>query len=255
MSSHKRVPNELWLEIFHLLRRDSLKAVFSSARKFTAISRVLLFSQFVFEPDRYEMHLDGVRQMTFSLPVHNTVRLALDRLELWSSDAIAPFVRECTIAPRQRLGRAQIDLPDIVMTSFMDALAKFTGLKKFFARRVNFTQAAVAQLCRIPLLTEVVISYCGFVPDDIIDTVNLELRTTKLIHHDKVEAQDERNLWLTIVHRGHLLVRELEAGLNVNAMPVVDTLAHGATFPNVHKLHLLIDFSTMSHVAKIQIGR
>ncbi|KAJ7644688.1 hypothetical protein FB45DRAFT_298753 [Roridomyces roridus] len=244
MSSHERVPNELWLEIFQFLPRDYLKDVYSTDRKFSTASRALVFSHLVF----YPYHLDEPLEY-LALPGNDGVQLSLERLRFWSSDQIAPFVRECTIAPRrQRPGEAEpvrlnfTDSPNILMTSFMDALANFTGLKKLSGRRVKFTQAGLAHLCRIPLLKEIVIDRCGIVPDEIVDTASLELRTTKLVYRSAVVANEDRNLWLTIVHRGHL--RQLEATGSASA--VSNTLADGATFPNVDKLRLVMNFSTMT---------
>ncbi|KAJ7644716.1 hypothetical protein FB45DRAFT_1053399 [Roridomyces roridus] len=216
MSSHERVSNELWMEIFQFLPRDSLKHVYATDRKFATISLALLFSHLAF--DAY--HLDQPREY-IALRGNGGLELELDRLRFWTSDKIAPFVRECTIAPRRQhaLQLDCTDFPDILMTSLMDSLGKFTRLKKLSAHRVKLTQAGVTHLCRIPLLTETVFER-SFI----------------------ATASDDRNLWLTIVHRGHL--RELEATGSVSA--VSNTLAHSATFPNVHKLRLSMNFSTMA---------
>ncbi|KAJ7644699.1 hypothetical protein FB45DRAFT_999654 [Roridomyces roridus] len=239
-SSHERVPNELWIEIFGLLPRDSLKNVYSTAKKFTTASRALLFSHLVF----HYYYRREAPSRDVALPASDDIQSGLDRLAFWSSDEIAPFVRECTIGTeRQHLGEAEfIDSPDILLASFMDALGRFTGLKKLFACRVKFTPVGLVHLCRIPLLTEIVIEGCEVVTDETVDTTILELRTTKLVYRNSVVANDDRNFWLTIVHRGHL--RELEATGSVSA--VSNTLARGATFLNVDKLRLAMNFSTMT---------
>ncbi|KAJ7644738.1 hypothetical protein FB45DRAFT_1116449 [Roridomyces roridus] len=282
MSAHDRVPNELWLEIFKLLPRDALKAVYSTARQFTTPSRALLFthlrrsSEWVNDPSAndvnhclptaanvhrgppvaasdsssggyitlfypYDCDVPLALRDHLGLTGSDGVQSALDRLAFWSSDEIAPFVRECTVAP-PRQGYAE-PLP-ILMTSFMDALGKFTGLQKLSAHLSKLTQAGVAHLCRIPLLTEIVIEGCGIIPaDTTIDTTNLELRTEKLVYRNGALFYDDRNLCLTIVHHGHL--RELEVTDNGTGA-ASNTLAHGDAFPNVYKLTIAMNFSTMT---------
>ncbi|KAJ7644749.1 hypothetical protein FB45DRAFT_784736, partial [Roridomyces roridus] len=168
MSSHcERVPNELWLDIFQLLPRSSIKHIYATDRKFANASRALLFRHLVFHPYliRHASWDPGL-----ALPASPLLQIELERLEFWSSDEIALLVRECTVAPRSReeteaepVPLEDADSPHILMTLFLDRLGKFTGLKKLFASKVKFTQVGLATLCQLPLLTEVGIHRCDTV--------------------------------------------------------------------------------------------
>ncbi|KAF8206877.1 hypothetical protein K438DRAFT_1483360, partial [Mycena galopus ATCC 62051] len=89
MGFQERVPNELWLEIFRSLPRDTLKAL--SLTSFKGISRPLLFTHLDFHP--YTLYSGEV----VLLPRKTEVNRSLERLDFWSSDEIARHVRSCNI--------------------------------------------------------------------------------------------------------------------------------------------------------------
>ncbi|KAJ7107730.1 hypothetical protein C8R44DRAFT_540212, partial [Mycena epipterygia] len=91
MSSQDRVPNELWLEVFHHLPRDTLKDVSLTHRTFCCLSRPLLFTDFKFHP--YAM----VALDSQHLPSAEEVDQLMERLAFWCSADIAPLVRSCSI--------------------------------------------------------------------------------------------------------------------------------------------------------------
>jgi hypothetical protein len=66
--------------------------------KFKAISRPHLFNEFYFRPYK-SGGTDGIL-----LPPTTEVNRAMERLEFWCSDEIAPHVRSCVIAPWHESG-------------------------------------------------------------------------------------------------------------------------------------------------------
>ncbi|KAJ7644714.1 hypothetical protein FB45DRAFT_1021462 [Roridomyces roridus] len=251
MSSHERVPNEVWLEVFELLPRDSLKHVHATHRMFRSTSRPLLFSHLLFRPYFREIDELGDR---FALPDPEVVQRTLDRLEFWSSNEIAPLVRQCTInllGARFHTTAADSVLPEptesphTLMISFMDHLSKFTGLKKLRAHHALFTQAGIVNLCQLPLLREVVTKSCNIVPGETIDTRSLQLRTAKLLHRADVVAEEDKMgaIWLSIVDRESLHEFEV-TGRSFSGAGY--TISEGPAFPNVHHLQFSIDLSTMN---------
>ncbi|KAJ7644753.1 hypothetical protein FB45DRAFT_1116496 [Roridomyces roridus] len=246
MSPQKRVPNELWIEIFGLLPLDSIKNIYATDKHFARTSRAFLFRHFVF----YPYHIDRVSRHVV-LPAPDGVQFALGRLEFWTSDEIFPLVRECSIALRDRRAEEarpvpldRTESPDILMNSFLDRLGRFTGLQKFSARQVDFTQVGLANLCHLPLLREVMIERCGMLHGETIDTTSLELRTTKFVYHDGLTAHEGPDLWLSILARGHLREVVVVTGRHKAA----SRLADGPAFPHVVALQISLDLSDMNLV-------
>ncbi|KAJ7776944.1 hypothetical protein DFH07DRAFT_731415, partial [Mycena maculata] len=99
MNSREQVPNELWLEVFHHLPRQSLKNVSLTYQKFKGISRLLLFAHLDFHP-----YAVGAKGDVLLLPQAKEVTRSLKRLDLWFSDEIAPLVRSCNISPWRKVG-------------------------------------------------------------------------------------------------------------------------------------------------------
>ncbi|KAJ7644739.1 hypothetical protein FB45DRAFT_299163 [Roridomyces roridus] len=247
----KRLPIELWHEILLLIsreRRRDLEHVYATDRTLRAISRPLLFSHLVFHP-YHRVATENQAHPEPALPSPEAVQFALDRLEFWSSDEIAPFVQECEVAPRYRYCESEeeaelqphTDSLHILMTSFLNCLRKFTNIKKFSAESANFTQAGLCNLCQLPLLREVVIRWCNIVPGETIDMTGLELPTLKLVYWAGGDAsQGPNNLWLTVVNRKHL--RELEW----SGTAAGDAVSQGPAFSNVHTLAFSANLGTMN---------
>ncbi|KAJ6498913.1 hypothetical protein C8R45DRAFT_821665, partial [Mycena sanguinolenta] len=86
----RQIPNELLLEIFRSLSRHTIPALSLTCKKFKDISRPFLFAHLSFQPY-------SVRGDVILLPPSIVVDRALECLEFWTSDEIAPHVRSCTI--------------------------------------------------------------------------------------------------------------------------------------------------------------
>ncbi|KAJ7725409.1 hypothetical protein B0H14DRAFT_3002961 [Mycena olivaceomarginata] len=114
MSPREQVPYELWLEIFRSLPPDALEHLSLTCTKFKAISRPHLFNEFYFRP----------------------YKSAMERLEFWCSDEIAPHVRSCVIAPWHE-GGSVWSRWDFAATSTPYRLGAFTGLQNFAATDIH----------------------------------------------------------------------------------------------------------------------
>ncbi|KAJ7056311.1 hypothetical protein C8F01DRAFT_935529, partial [Mycena amicta] len=87
---------DIWLEIAHTLPRDALATVSLANRQLRELLKALLFAHFEFHP--YELQdriLIGGPSDRPRLPDAVEIRETLERLEFWSSEAIAPLVRTC----------------------------------------------------------------------------------------------------------------------------------------------------------------
>ncbi|KAJ7840149.1 hypothetical protein B0H13DRAFT_2101217 [Mycena leptocephala] len=135
------VANELWLEIFNYLPRDTLKDISLAHHNFCRITRPLLFAHFDFHP--FALGPNG----TLFLPSAAEVAISLERLEFWSSDEIAPLVRSCDLTPCHQIPLFDAATPYVLFNTFFERITRFTGLRRLRSRNIHFTSTAVANLC------------------------------------------------------------------------------------------------------------
>ncbi|KAJ6498888.1 hypothetical protein C8R45DRAFT_1210775 [Mycena sanguinolenta] len=256
MESLSQIPNELWLYILRGLSRDTLKALCLTSSIFKNLCRTFLFAHFNFHP--YAVR-DGA---TIVLPLAVVVNRALERLEFWTSDDIAPHVRLCKIIPWQcqstprweKIGLVWsmtwdffvTDSPYILIAPFFESLEKFTRLRSLHAEEIHFTQSAVASLCRAPAITDIQLVRCKVAVGEHIDTTSLCLGVSRFALCD-LRIDEIGRLWIPLLRPECL--RELRCnprifGGNVAAAPV---------FPLVHTLSTTVNFpdSTMSYVFSV----
>ncbi|KAF7376500.1 L-aminoadipate-semialdehyde dehydrogenase [Mycena sanguinolenta] len=199
--SMRQVPNELLLEIFRSLPRHTITALSLTCRKFKDISRPFLFTHLHFHPY-------SVRDDAILLPPSIVVDGALECLEFWTSDEIAPHVRSCKITPSEdtmvwhqndeskwEILEFSIANPDshyTLLDLFFERLGAFTRLRSFHAELVHFTQAGLATLCRASTLIDVQLVGCGVVAGERIDTTSLQLAVTRFsfAHKDVASARE-----------------------------------------------------------------
>ncbi|KAJ7604908.1 hypothetical protein FB45DRAFT_1069813 [Roridomyces roridus] len=124
MHSRERTPNEIWVEIFRYLPRQSLTRVHS-----------------------------------FHVPP-----LPSRHPRFWSSDEIAPMVRQCTVVPLECYEASQDREPwrvsclgstaDALSCEFLNQISKFTGLLKLSVTEVELDWDALFDMCTLPLLND-----------------------------------------------------------------------------------------------------
>ncbi|KAJ7644757.1 hypothetical protein FB45DRAFT_1053430 [Roridomyces roridus] len=241
MSSCEHVPDELWLAIFELLPRESIQQLCLSARRFSAISRPLLFGHLPFHPCLTHHFPEPICSRP---PSPQYTQFALDRLNFWSSDEIAPMVRECTISPVYRTWEPS-DSPDpwSLLATFFERIVKFSALRIVRAQYACFSQQTLAALCRLPCLDHVTVEQCGVHEQGRIQTRGMQLRTSRF-HYRKQWGGSNRglHLWIPLLDPDHL--RELK----ITSFPASAHMPPGAPFPNVYKLDAELDCKSASEV-------
>ncbi|KAJ7112820.1 hypothetical protein C8R43DRAFT_133510 [Mycena crocata] len=153
MSLSDRLPNELLLEVFTHLPQTDLKPVSSTCHTFWVLSRPTIFSHFRFNPNAGAPYRFRLNTIT---PKASYVQKLTEGLEFWCSDTIAPFVRTCEMLASFVVGESPTVLRDI----FFDRLPSFTGLRRFRAVRISFTQSDLLALGCLSTLTDLDIEEC-----------------------------------------------------------------------------------------------
>ncbi|KAJ7934768.1 hypothetical protein B0H13DRAFT_2305220 [Mycena leptocephala] len=245
--SSQRFPNELWLEVFSHLPRDTLKAVSLAYRTFHRLSRPALFRDFKFHP--YAVHIDSGGALA-GLPPSADVNRSLERLNFWCSDEIAPFVRICRIIPwypffsNSRLVFSTTDTPYTLLYALFERVPCFTGLKRLFAEHAHFTQTGVTNVCRLPTLSRLDLVLCSVAPGEHIDPSTLGLGVSSCLLKPYIHSQDGFDPWVRLLRPEHL--RQFQ--MSYNSRFFSERLHTTPSFPHVHTLSAKIDFSKMSQI-------
>ncbi|KAF7326146.1 hypothetical protein MKEN_00466100 [Mycena kentingensis (nom. inval.)] len=117
-------PAEILLKIFTDLQKespDALHAVAASSREFSRVARPLAYSELRFAAyrDKKEVLSDK----------------AVKRMELWTSEGVAPLVRTCVISRGWRYQAVLV--PSGLLKTFFDAIERFRGLRRLLIEDVE----------------------------------------------------------------------------------------------------------------------
>ncbi|KAF7376512.1 hypothetical protein MSAN_00067200 [Mycena sanguinolenta] len=258
-----QVPNELWLDIFRYLPRDTIETISLTSSTFRDVSRPFLFAHFDFHP--YAVGKAGA----ILLPPNIVIDEALERLEFYTSDDIARHVRSCKIIAWQsplwrKIGAAWssckfsvTDSPHTLIAPFFARLDKFTGLQSFHAEEIHFTQSAVASLCRASSLADFRLVRCTFAAGERIDTPSLHLGVSRFSYlHDEFSLKDGIGLWIPLLRLD--TIRELELTCNPNI--IGESMGSVPLFPLVHTLTITVggrggsyNLSVLSHFPAVEV--
>ncbi|KAJ6498881.1 hypothetical protein C8R45DRAFT_1125651 [Mycena sanguinolenta] len=235
--SVRQVPNELLLEIFRSLPRDTIKALSLACKQFREISRPFLFTHLHFHPY-------AVRNDVILLPPSIEAKRVLECLYFWTSDDIAPHVRSCKITPWQHQTTTPMwekvgpvlstwnlsvtDSPYILLAPFFEKLGKFTRLQSLHTEKIHFTRSAVASLCRARALTDLRLVWCSVTPGERMDTTSLRLGVSRFSFSGSYADQGIGRL-LSLLRPERL--RELELRCNPRIMG-----GNAPVFPSVQRL-------------------
>ncbi|KAJ7185808.1 hypothetical protein C8R46DRAFT_1207925 [Mycena filopes] len=221
MSAEERVPNELWLEILTNLSeydRETLHNFSVASHTFRSVALPLLFVKFRFAP--YYIADKGA----LLLPSPTKIDQYLERLAFWTS-------------PEERYGDSEekaewafsTDTPYILLDALFERLAQFTGLKQLNARYINFTQARVDIICRLPITPfELAIHRCSVAPGERTEPSPRALRVSDC--HSR-KSDDRADHWIPLLHPKHL--RSLDTDFDPRCIGRADAIPF---FPNVQKL-------------------
>ncbi|KAJ7056310.1 hypothetical protein C8F01DRAFT_1155611 [Mycena amicta] len=234
---------DIWLEIAHILPRDALATVSLANRRLRELLKALLFAHFDFHPYELQERLlvgsDFPRLPRLPDPVglQNTV----ERLEFWSSEAIAPLVRTCAVSPwhepMEGWTFSASPTPFMLLETFFQHLERFKRLRGLTLRRANFHYSILVDSCAALKLDYLEVEHCGVVPPADIVTGN-RIRISRFFFADR--AFDERSLavWLTGFDRDALQDLELHCHFPLRTR---GELVVGP-FANVGVMSLTMDF-------------
>ncbi|KAJ6518285.1 hypothetical protein C8R47DRAFT_1312714 [Mycena vitilis] len=229
-----KVPDELWLETFTSMSHETLRSVSLTHHDFCRITRPLLFTHFDFHP-----YAAGTNSALL-LPPAVEVAKALDCLEFWSSDEIAPLVRSCDVTPMsQGPFYEKPTEPYVLLDAFFERILRFTGLQRLTTSWVEFSSMAMSNLCRMPSLTNLYIERCRAErgePEPVPQALSL---SSFSIHHG-LRRNDGLSHWVPSLHPQHL--RELDLSCNPCVFGDIETIP---TFPLVHRLSMAMNLATM----------
>lgn len=197
---------------------DAIRNLSSTDRALYDVARSLGFTQFKLYPYPYDFQ-----------PQKAQLDNALQRLDFWSPN-IAPHVRSCTARsnPQRWQRSAQLDDrgPHMLMNAFFERLPRFTGLRRFYAYVIQFTQMGLANLCGLPALADVELFFCAVAAGEHINAGSLTLGVATFITRYDYHMND---LWISLLSRDSLQKLNF-CDLLVLSEPGV------LPFPNVHTL-------------------
>ncbi|KAF8188469.1 hypothetical protein K438DRAFT_2019268 [Mycena galopus ATCC 62051] len=240
-SFQDRVPNELWLNTLKNLPPypKSVISNFSlTCRNFLHLSRPQMFCELRFTP--HSLDLKGA----LLPPSAADVDRRLERLDFFSSSEIAPFVRDCHISVWETYDKdnsskqsLSTDTPYILLEALFQRLVYFTGLQRFEAHHIHFTQAGVNNLCGLPNLSQLHLSDCPVAPGEHIEPSPHALRLSEfyLFRGSKLGQVDD--YWFPMLQPDQLrvLTSNFALGRTAHALP---------SFNNVHTLEAIMHSPT-----------
>ncbi|KAJ7124015.1 hypothetical protein C8R43DRAFT_1147759 [Mycena crocata] len=267
MNSGRRFPDELLLEVFSVLPLTSLTEVSLTSRAFHRISFPFRFASFDFHP--YTIHRDEGLIHPSSSELHR----ALQRLQFWFSDEVAPFVRSCQVTPKVVTlwpVQSTSSTVDGLRDAFFKSLPNFTGLKQIRCASLQFTQEGMTHLYQLPALTHQDIVNCHIGVEERLScakklcltrnacaTVRVycpkqKPRKIAAVDENKMPKKDVcikigdysdegANCWLPLLHPDYL------QELDVVASPFRLFSGNEHKFPHVHTLVASVPVDSLSH--------
>jgi hypothetical protein len=126
---------------------------------------------------------------------------------------------------------------------FLERLGRFAGLKSLHALRVYLTQSGIANMCRALALVDIQLVQCSIAPGQWIDTTSLNLGVSNFSFTDGVTDDRAVGLWLPLLRTDLLRTLELVCHPRIFG----EDMAAIPSFPQVHKLTITLNLSTMSY--------
>ncbi|KAF7358954.1 F-box domain-containing protein [Mycena sanguinolenta] len=244
-----RVPVEVWLETFSILNKRTLFSVHRVSRPLHRIARLLLFKHFTFYPYA-ALGSHVILPGDIHLPGETEVKRIVRRLRFWTSDEVAPLVKECTVAPRLilyeelKLGRyVHCQNYDVILHTFLELLPRFTNLGKLSSTSIKFRQHFLDALGSLPNLRKIELQKCSLDESVMVRTQLKAVRLLVANTNDLVGVQK----WLSIIG---LQVRTQLSVQPPYAVPALDFMDGDIpVFPNVMTLEIRIHTLTQDVIA------
>ncbi|KAK7048550.1 F-box domain-containing protein [Favolaschia claudopus] len=232
---------ELWEEIISYFTpeedRQALLCLNLVDHRFHHIARRRIFADFKFCPYSVRSNEYGMHAEELALPVIPTPEWLRQRLELWASDDIAPFVDYCVVEPLEfeKIERPYPDEdPYVLMKLFYELLPRFINLKSLFIFAVHLTDNALTNLARMPKLHTLILNRIAAVEGE---TLNVPSKL-KLRAFEFANCGTLGEWWLDAACLDTL--EELEVGLYLPYCPrfLGDSMLDYPIFPNVRTLSI-----------------
>ena len=199
------MPPELWLAVFEngcLSARD-ISNVRLTCCSFANLGKGQAFSYFTFRPFQFQ-GTHSRQRLSDTVFTHQS-----HRLEYWTSESVAPFVRWCTIYPifdftlTDDDGEDQCD-PGPLLDDFFRFLPRFIILQRLECQHIPFSDLALSQLCQLGKLVTLEVADCVITAH----TAPATLKVTN-VHFTSCNtlstSQDRGNVgWLDVVHPEHI---------------------------------------------------
>ncbi|KAJ7743382.1 hypothetical protein B0H16DRAFT_1693528 [Mycena metata] len=148
-----QLPDELWLEIFSRLPRETTLNLYQTHRRFRRILCARVFARFSFHPYTAKPHHQGA---VLLLPPKRIER-ALERLAFGASPEVAPLVRLVNVEPYppdhpSSSEASATDEQYLLLFELYERLVHFTCLQNLSCTNIRLTQTFFSSLCRLPEL-------------------------------------------------------------------------------------------------------
>ena len=252
-----RIPAEVWFEVFAYLDSWHFTALHKTSPFFRRFSQPFLHSH---EHFRFYPYAGINAHLTreFLLPNEPESRRIGRDLRLWTSDDVAPLVKECTVSPDLSQawwkGYTSCYGGDVLLYTFFELLPRFTNIRKISFFSLLFNQLFVDALVSLPNLKEIGWWKCS-VHQDV--TAGSTLKVERLIFlaaglvysREKVVLYqgeiDGAQRWLSIVDNQLLTHVSLLSEHAIRALLGADS----PVFPNVATLAVELDWLPRNIVA------
>jgi hypothetical protein len=222
------LPTELLSEILENVDEDTdtLPNVSLTCRRFRSLAQALIFRSFHLIDNCGGGNIDASSS-------HSA------RLDFYSSDAIAPFVREFVLSGDMLME------PEYLIAKVFDELPRFINIRSLRCYGVNFTQFALRQVSTLSSLENFAVVDCSTPPQA--DTLPmLRPRTFECSGYPSLDEVDTYHHWLALLDPHRLQV------LNI---PFTKTSSSffldSPSFPSLYSVDLDVDLEVLSMLPRL----
>ena len=166
-----------------------------SCKKFAALAKALAFSNYN------------------SLPYVPDGDTHSRRVECWTSESIAPLVRQCSIKSKplwicrddSPVPPVRENLIDTIYDDFFQLLPRFVNIRRLHCRSIVFTDLVLTQICQLERLTTLEVDPCIMIANTrppMLKVTNFLFKTSALML--KCSASRESRGWLEVLDPDHI---------------------------------------------------
>ncbi|KAJ7846589.1 hypothetical protein B0H14DRAFT_3867676 [Mycena olivaceomarginata] len=238
MDLRDSVPDDVWLEITHLLPREAIKNLSLTAPIFRRLSRPTLFTHFHFHPYALGVY--------YRRPPADKFEESLARLKFWCSDEIAPLVHFCKVTPWEKHSGpckswTWAEGPyEVLLHVFLERFARFTALRDLHADSIEFSRATLG---RFSSLDRLQLTNCTVTNQAQTDSSSEALYAST---YAWINTPEDKNPWIPVLRADRL--RELT--LHASASVLHKITQSTTSFPYVYRLAVSMDLDDLGILAK-----